>query len=101
MEIAGQGLHAQPEDAGDFVETQSEEDFDLRAGEEDGDAVGESDDDRTRNELNAGDQAGHAHDDQEHARHHGTHAQPVDAVRANDSSYNDDEAAGSTAALSV
>ncbi len=58
MEVAGEGFHAQPEDAGNFVEVQAEEVFDLRAGDQDGDAVGESDDDGAGNELDRGAQAG-------------------------------------------
>ncbi len=51
MEILGQRLHAQPEHAGNFFQMQAEEIFHLRAGDQDGDAVGEADDDGTRNVL--------------------------------------------------
>ena len=58
MKVLRQRLHAQPEHAGNFLELQTEEIFDLRAGDQDGDAVGEADDDRARNELHRRAQAG-------------------------------------------
>ena len=66
--LRGERLHSQPEDARNLVEVQSEEVFDLRAGDQNGDAVGEADDDRPRDELHRGAHAGDAHDDQQTRR---------------------------------
>ena len=49
------------------VDLQPEEIPDLRAGDQDRDAVGEADDDRPRQELHRGAHAGDAEDDQHHA----------------------------------
>src|ERR1019366_5198213 len=45
VEARGQSFHAQPEDAWNFGELQAEEILDLGAGDQDGDAIGEADDD--------------------------------------------------------
>ena len=45
VETRGQSFHALPENARDLGELQAEEILDLGAGDQDGDAVGEADDD--------------------------------------------------------
>ena len=62
MEAPGQRLHAHPEDAGYFVELQPKEIFHLGAGDEDGDAIGETDDHGPGNVLHGGTHACDAHD---------------------------------------
>ena len=99
MEVAGQRLHAERENTGDFVETQSEEIFYLGAGDQDGDAVGESDDNGTRNEFHACAETGCSHDDEEHSCHHGTHEQSVGAMCSHDAGDYDDKGAGRSADL--
>ena len=84
---------------GNFVEMQSEEIFDLGAGDQNGDAVGEADDDRPRNELHRRAHAGRAQDDEHHARHHRAHEQAVDAVYGDDAGDHHDERAGRPADL--
>ena len=58
MKVARQRFHPQPEHARNFVEMQSEEIFDLRAGNQHRNAVGESNHHRPRNELHRRAQAG-------------------------------------------
>jgi hypothetical protein len=55
--------------AGHGPGAQSEEIFDLGGGDEDCDAVGEPDDDRTGNEAHGCAEAGEAHDDQHDSGH--------------------------------
>ena len=85
--------------ARNFIQLQSEEVFDLRAGDQDRDAVGEADDDRPRNELDRRAHAGEAHDHQQDAGHHRAHEQAVDAVLGDDAGDHDDERAGRPADL--
>ena len=101
MEIAGERIHALPEDSGNFVEMHSEEIFDLRAGDEDGDAIGESDDDGPGNEFHASAKSGRAHDDEQDSSHDGAHEQAVNAVNGDDPRDHDDERAGRAADLSL
>jgi hypothetical protein len=65
VEVSGESFHAQPEDAGDFIETQSEEIFDLRAGDQNRDTICKSDDNGARNEFYPGTEPGRSHDDQQ------------------------------------
>ena len=90
--------HARPELAG-HVDAQAEEVLDLRAGDQHGDAVGEADDDRPRNELHRRAQARHAQHDEDDARHHGAHEQAVEAVGRDDAGDDHDERAGRSADL--
>jgi hypothetical protein len=99
MKIPGQRLHAQPEDTGNFFQFEAEEIFHLRAGDEDGNAVGKADDDGTRNVLYRGAHAGQAHDDENDAGHHRAHEQAVDAVRGDDAGDDDHEGSGGAADL--
>jgi hypothetical protein len=62
----------------------AEEVFDLRAGDDQRDTVGEADDDRPGNETDSGPRSGQAHDDENRASHHGAHEQAVDAVLGDD-----------------
>ena len=94
-------LHAQPEFAGNLVQMQAEEIFDLGAGNQHGDAVGKADDHRPRNKLHRGAHAGCAQNDEHDARHHGAHEQSVDAVDGDDPGDHDDERAGGSADLSL
>ncbi len=83
-EVAGQRFHAEPEDAGDLVQVQTEEISHLGAGDQNGDAVGESDDDGPGNELHRRTHAGRAHDHQQNTGHHGAHEQSVNTVLGDD-----------------
>ena len=99
MEAIGQRFDAQPEDARNFVEMQSEEIFDLGAGDQDRNAVGESDDDRARDKFHRRAQPGNAHDHKQNAGHHGAHEQSVDAMNGNDACDHDDKCARRSADL--
>ena len=68
-----------------FRQLQTEKIFHLRAGNQNGDAVGEADHDRPGNKFDRRAQPGEAHDDQQHSGHHGAEKKPVDAVHGNDS----------------
>src|SRR5581483_3237219 len=73
MKIPDQGFHAFPEFARNLVDFQTKKVFDLRTGNDDRDAVGESHDHRTWNELDRGSQPGdaqhHQHDPGEQGAH--------------------------------
>ncbi len=73
---------------------QCEEIFHLGAGNQNCDALVNSDDYRTRNELYRRTQPGEAHDHQQNARHHGEHEQPIHTVYSHDASYYNQEGAG-------
>ena len=64
MEISGNRRHASPEVARDLINLQAEEVFDLSAGDEDRDTIGEADHYRTRNEADGCAQPSNAHEDQ-------------------------------------
>ena len=66
-----EGLHPQPEFAGDPGQMQAEEILDLRAGNQYGDAVGKANDHRPRNKLHRGSHAGCARTYEYGAGHHG------------------------------
>jgi hypothetical protein len=85
---------------GTLSELQAEEIFHLRAGDQNGDAVGEADHDGARNELDGGAHAGDAHDHQQNSGHHGAHEKSVDAMKRDDAGHDDDEGAGGSADLS-
>ena len=80
--------------AGHVLDRQAEEVLDLRGGDEHGDAVGEADDDRPRDELHRRAEPGEPEHDQHHAGHHRAHEQAVDAVLGDDPGDDDDERAG-------
>ena len=101
MEVAGKGLHAQPEHTWKFVDLQAEEIFDLRAGDENRNAVGEPDHDGTGYELHRRAHAGRSHDHQEDASHHGAHEQAVNTVGSDDPGHHYYEGAGRTANLGL
>ena len=62
-EVGDEQAHAGQELAGNGAGAEAEEVLDLRGGDEDGDAVGEADDDRAGDELDRRAEAGEAHDD--------------------------------------
>ena len=99
MEIKRQRFHAQPEDAGNFFQLEAEEIFYLSAGDEDGNAVGKSNDDGTRNELHRRAHASESHDDENEAGHHGAHEEAIDAVNGNDAGDYNYEGTGGPADL--
>src|SRR3954447_7358468 len=101
VEATREGFHAQPEHAGNFVEVESEEVFYLRAGDEDGNSVGESNDHWAGDELYRGAEPGEAHDDQEYAGHDGAHEESIDAVSGDNARDYDDEGAGGATDLSL
>ena len=73
---------------------QSKEIFDLRTRDQHRNPVRESNDDRPRNKFHSGAQSGHAHDYQQHPRHHGAHKQTVYSVHGDNSGHDHDEGAG-------
>jgi hypothetical protein len=94
-----ENLSAADEVARDGAGVKAEEVFDLSAGDEDGDAVGEADDDGARNEFDGGAKASDAEEDEEHAGHEGADQQSVEAVAGQDAEDDDDEGAGGAADL--
>jgi hypothetical protein len=80
---------------------QPEKILDLRAGDEDGDAIGEADDYGPRDKFHARTQSSDAHDDEQDAGHNGDHEEAVNAVRGDDAGDDDDEGAGGAADLSL
>ena len=93
------GLHAMEEVAGNMVHAQAEEIADLSAGNENGDAVGETDDYGTREVFDDSAHAGDTEKNEENAGHHGALEEAVDAVLGDDSGNDDDEGACGTANL--
>ena len=93
-DVFGQHLHAGQEAAGDGRSPEAEEVFDLGRGDQQGDAVGEADDDRARDELDGGAEAGDAHDEQDDAGHEGDEGEAGDAEAGDDAGHDDDEGAG-------
>ena len=73
---------------------EAEKIFDLRRGDKDGDAVGEPDRDRPRNESHRGAQSGQAHHDQHDASHRRAHQQAGDAELRDNAGDDHDERAG-------
>ena len=84
-----------------LIERDPEEVLELRAGDDERDAVGEADDDRARDEPDGGAGAGEPHDDEHDAGHHRAHEQAVDAVLGDDARDDHDERAGRSADLHV
>ena len=82
-----------------MVDAQPEEILDLGAGDEYGDAVGETEHHRAGNELHRSAESGCAHDEEQDAGHHGAHEQAVNAVFGDDSRDHHDKRAGGTADL--
>ena len=97
----GEGFHPQPEFAGNLGQLQAEEILDLRAGDQHRDAVGKTDHHRARNKLHRRAHAGCAQHNEDGARHHGAHVQPVNAMHGDDPGDHDDESAGGSANLSL
>ena len=78
---------------------EAEEVFDLGGGDQQGDAVGEADDDGTGDELDGGAEAGEAHDEQHDAGHERDQREAGDAEAGDDAGDDDDEGAGGSADL--
>ena len=94
-----QRLHSQPELTGNFGQLQSKEILHLRAGDQHGNAIGESDHHGTRNKLHGGPHPGCAENDKQHAGHDCAHEQTINAVRSDYARNHYDESAGRTADL--
>ena len=84
---------------GDLVDFQSEEILDLRAGDDDCNTVGETNDDGAGDKLNRRTQAGGAQDQEQYASQQGTHEQPIHTVFRDNAINDDDECAGWTTDL--
>ena len=92
-------LHAMEKIAGYMVHAQTEEVTDLRAGDEDGDAVGEANDDGPREIFHRGAHARCAEKNEQNAGHHGAGEEAVDAVLGDNAGNHHDERAGGAADL--
>ena len=101
MEIESESLHAQPEDPGNFFELEAEEILDLGAGDQDGDAIGEADDDGPGNELDGRAHAREPHDYENGSGHYRAHEKTVDTMGGHDAGHHDYEGAGRAADLGV
>lgn len=78
---------------------QPEKVLDLRGGDEDGNAIGKSDDHHARYESHRSAKAGEAHRQQQNARHQRDHGQPTHAEAEHNSGHNHDERTGGPANL--
>ena len=83
----------------DLVYFQTKEILDLGAGDDDRNAVRETNDDRTRYELDRRSQTCHAQEQKDHPSHQGAHEQPVNPVFRDNAKNHDDECARRTADL--
>src|SRR5262249_10555093 len=92
--------HAMKEIPGHRIEMKAEEILDLRAGDQDGYAVREADDDRSRKVFDGRTHARHSKEEQKNASHHRANKKAINAVLADDPSHNDDKCAGWAANLS-
>ena len=84
-------FHAREELARWVADAQTEEVLDLGGGNQQGDAVGEAQDDRPRDELDRLAEAGDRQEQQDDARHHRHHQQAGQAVRGDDARDDHDE----------
>ena len=91
--------HSREKLPGDLGDLQPEQIPNLRAGDQDADAIGEPDDDWPRDVFDRGAEAGDPEKDQDDAGHQRAHEQSVDAVCGHDARHHDDESAGRTADL--
>jgi hypothetical protein len=94
MGIGGQRLDSGKEFRRQVVDLQPEEILDLGEENDDGDAVGEADDDGDRNEADQLPHAGDAHGQQKDAGEHGGAQQVAEAVHGDDAVDDGDEGAG-------
>jgi hypothetical protein len=92
-------VHPAEEVAGNVLDRDAEEVLDLRAGDEQRDAVREADHDRPRDEAHGGAESRHSRGDQERAGHHRAHEQARDAVLCHDGADDHDECSGRSANL--
>ena len=76
-----------------FADRQAEEILDLRAGNQDRDAVGEADHNRPRNVFDGLPQSGDPQQHQHEPRHEGAHIQSIDPIFGNDVIHDDDKSA--------
>src|ERR1035438_5043539 len=97
MKIFRQSTHTVEEIAGNVFHAEAEKIAELRAGDEDGDAVGEANDDRAREIFDHCAQSGDAHEDEKDSGEHGAGEQASDSVAGNYSEHDDDEGSGGSA----
>ena len=97
--MANEQLHARQKFAGNGADAEAEEVLDLRGGNQDGDAVGESDDHQARDEADRGAEAGESHGKQDDAGHQRDHGQAAHAEAGHNAGDDDDESAGGSADL--
>src|SRR5262249_16388365 len=91
--------HTAEKISGNRIETQAEEITDLRAGDENGNAVCESNDDRSWKILYGSTHARDAEQQEQNTGHHRTNEKAADAVFGNDSCHDYYERAGRAAYL--
>ena len=99
MPRLSKSAHAMEKISRHALHPQSEKVSNLRAGDQNGDAVGESDDDRTREILDRRAHASDSEEHQQHARHHRAGEQSFDAIFGDDSRDHHDERTGRAADL--
>ncbi len=92
-------LHAVEEIPRDVIHAQAEEVANLRAGDEDGDPVGEANDYGAGEIFHCRAHAGDAEKNEQNAGHHGAGEKAVDPVLGDDAGNHDDECAGWAADL--
>jgi hypothetical protein len=99
--VGGQRLDPVEEFGRQVVDAQAEEILDLGEEDDDGNAVGEADDDGDRDEADQLPHPRQSHGKQEDAGQHGCSEQVVEAVDGHDAVNNGDESAGRAADLNA
>ena len=98
-DVAEQELHAGQEFAGNGADAEAEEVLDLGGCDKNGDAVGESDDNGTRDEAYRRAETREPHGEQDDACHERDHGQAAHAETRDDAGDNDDKSASGSADL--
>ncbi len=94
-----EGFHAMEEVSRDTVHAQAKEVANLSAGDEDGDAVREADNHRTRKILYGCPHPCDAEENEQDAGHHGAFEESVNAMLGDDSGDDDNKSSGGPADL--
>src|SRR5690348_14917721 len=84
-----------------MIDSQTEEVLDLSTGDQDRDAVGETDNHGTWNEAYRCAKTGNAHEDQNDPGDQGTDVEPFNPITGNDAGHDNDERSGRSADLSA
>jgi len=98
-EVASEDFHAREKNTRDAFDLEAEEVLNLRAGNNHGDAVGETDDDGAWYEFDGRAKAGDAEYDEHDSGHDRAHIETVEPIARNDAGNDHDECPGGPADL--